>query len=157
MIQARCVAISPPVTAATALQIDVSSARLTNTRTVYSRPPCNSGGMGYVTVIHNPDRAAKIALATTMRPETLCHLGLRWRSHRENCKAPNMQNRLALRMCTNAITGAATNRAFSVLISGSSARPANRAIPAAVGMALRSNSVSGTFQSIRAACVIEGV
>jgi hypothetical protein len=68
-----------------------------------------------------------------------------------------MENRLALRMCTITDKGAATNRAFSVLISGFPARPIRRAIPAAKGIALITSSISGTFQSIRVAFVIEGV
>jgi hypothetical protein len=68
-----------------------------------------------------------------------------------------MENRLALRTCTITGKGAATNRAFSVLISGFPARPTRRAIPAAKGMALITSSASGNFQSIRVAFVIEGV
>jgi hypothetical protein len=110
-----------------------------------------------MTVIHKPVRAAQTPLATTMRPETLCHWGLRWRKVEENCKAPSIENRLTLRMCTITAKGAATNLAFSELITGLPTSPARRATPAAKGIALETTSTSGIFQSIRGAFFIAGV
>jgi hypothetical protein len=68
-----------------------------------------------------------------------------------------MEKKLALRTCTITGRGAATNRAFSVLISGLPAKAISRAIPAVKGIALIDSSTSGTFQSIRVAFVIQGV